>query len=134
MDPVLKLFPGCQMMMTSNDDVGNGQANGTQATAQKLFLKAGEHAQEIGIVVRGKLVFVQAVFASQVDHLLLRHNNKKVLPAQFKIKHKKISFTAQIPMPPDLCGGTDGKRRFKLKGMQLLLVSNAATTGHKLQG
>ena len=39
-----------------------------------------------------------------------------------------------MPMPPDLSANTDDKLGFKLKGMQLPLVSNAAATGHKWQG
>ena len=44
MDPVVKLFFGSQHMLVSNDDVINGQANGTQAQAMGLFLKPGETA------------------------------------------------------------------------------------------
>ena len=134
MDPVLKFFPGCQMMMVSNDNVGNGQANDTQAMTQKIVLKPGEFAEEIAFTVRGKIIFVRAVLASQIDHLLLRHNSKKFYLPEFKMKPREMFFTAEMPMPPDLSANTDDKRGFKLKGMQLPLVSNAATTGHKLQG
>ena len=44
------------------------------------------------------------------------------------------SFTANLPLPQELCHGNNIKRGFQMKGMQLPLVSNTATTGHKLQG
>ena len=40
MDPVLKLYIGCQVMLTANTCVRMGLANGTQATVKKVVLKA----------------------------------------------------------------------------------------------
>jgi len=37
-DPVLKLYTGCRIMLTVNRDVLQGEANGTQATVEKVIL------------------------------------------------------------------------------------------------
>ena len=76
----------------------------------------------------------RGVYAGQVDHILLRHNNKRVLPAEFKMQPIKFSFMAEMPLPADLCSDKDQRRGFKMNAMQLPMVSNIATTGHKLQG
>jgi hypothetical protein len=41
-DPVLKLFPGCPLMLTENMDVRNGQANGSRIKLQRVNIKDGE--------------------------------------------------------------------------------------------
>ena len=41
-DPVLKLYPGCPMMLTENKDVHNGQANGSRGRLKKVKVRAGE--------------------------------------------------------------------------------------------
>jgi hypothetical protein len=47
MDPVLKLYVGCPVMMTENFDVENCLANGTQAVVVKVVLKAGQQTSKI---------------------------------------------------------------------------------------
>ena len=39
LDPVLKIYKGCRVMLTTNIDVKNGQANGTQAFIDSVELK-----------------------------------------------------------------------------------------------
>jgi hypothetical protein len=41
-DPVLKLYPGCPLMLTENKDVCNGQANGSRVVLQRVTVKHGE--------------------------------------------------------------------------------------------
>jgi hypothetical protein len=41
-DPVLKFFPGCPLMLTENMDVCNGQANGSRIKLQRVNIKDGE--------------------------------------------------------------------------------------------
>ena len=38
-DPVLKLYPGCPVMLVANNDVKGGEANGSQATVTGIQLK-----------------------------------------------------------------------------------------------
>ena len=57
MDPVLRLYQNCRVMLPTNTDVKSGQAYGTQATFEKLVLKPGVTPQTIllsnGTPVRG---------------------------------------------------------------------------------
>ena len=44
------------------------------------------------------------------------------------------SFVAAVPKPASLQTHEDDREHFKMKAVQLPLLSNSATTGHKLQG
>ena len=43
-------------------------------------------------------------------------------------------FVANMPLPESICHGSITTRGFRMKGCQLPIISNTATTGHKLQG
>ena len=47
MDPVLLLYKGCNVMLTTNTDVKNGIANGTTALFEKLTLKRGATVKNV---------------------------------------------------------------------------------------
>jgi hypothetical protein len=85
MDPVLRLYRGCRVMLSCNSNVRKGQANGTQATFQKIILKPGEVPQQV--ILDGDIP-VAAVHASQVDHAVLRHTNSRIQPATFSLQPK----------------------------------------------
>lgn len=128
-DPVLKLYHDCPLMLIENEDVGNGQANGTSTHAQQVMLKPGK---ETFLVNLSEITAVHGVFASQVHSILLRHANKDIVPSQFKMQPKEFSFTTKIPT--DVLGLEESSVDVDLKGQQFPLVSNTATTAHKLQG
>ena len=65
MDPVLRLYKGCQLMLPRNNYVTDGQANGTQVTLEKIVLKPGETTQEVLLEHR---IPVAAVGADKVKH------------------------------------------------------------------
>jgi hypothetical protein len=50
------------------------------------------------------------------------------------MKPQTFSFTANLPLPFDLAANIPPTRKLSLKAIQLPVVSNTATTGHKLQG
>jgi hypothetical protein len=52
-DPVLKLYPGCPMMLTQNKDVYSGQANGSRVRLKMIN------------VIPGQLPMILEVAASQ---------------------------------------------------------------------
>ena len=123
-DPVLKLYPNCPMMLTANKDVPNGQANGSRTFLQDINIKAGEQPMIIELECGTK---VRAFFASQVSSLKLKHEAEDIVPQTFDAKPEKFSFTASITI--------EGERKCcKMNGHQFPIVSNTATTGHKLQG
>jgi hypothetical protein len=129
-DPVLKLYPDCPMMMTDNENVGAGRANGTRAKVQQVQLKPGEEAFHVELSNKTK---VPVVFASQVESVLLKHENNDIAPQEFELKPTSFSFEATIIADPNAFDG-DEKFTVAMKGNQLPIVSNTATTGHKLQG
>ena len=85
MDPVLRLYRGCRVMLPCNSNVRQGLANGMQATFQKVILKPGEVTQQV--TLDGDIP-VAAVRVSQVDHVVLRHTNSCIQPATFSLQPK----------------------------------------------
>ena len=73
MDPLLKLYKGCQLMLVFNNIVRHGEANGTTVTLISICLKPNIVPKQIII---GKLP-VKAFYASQVVSIVLKHNNPK---------------------------------------------------------
>jgi len=80
MDPLLKLYHGCRIMLPCNTSVREGQANGTRASLEKVILKSGELPQQ---VLLGNIVPISAVSANQVSYILLRHSNERIQPSTF---------------------------------------------------
>ena len=104
-------------------------ANGTQATFQSLVLKFGNTVSRT--TVDG--IEIDCVFASQVSHILLQHHGTGN-QSTFKLEPKKYSFTANYPTPEALRTGRIKTEKIKMTAIQFPLISNNATTGHKLQG
>ena len=129
-DPLLKLYKGCQLMLVFNNNVRHGEANGTTVTLISICLKPNIIPIQILI---GKLP-VKAVYASQVVSIVLKHNNPKILPNMFKLEPIEFRITARILKPQLLRMKEDDREMVKMKATQLPVISNQATTGHKLQG
>jgi len=131
MDPVLRLYPGIRIMLPDNIDVKNGQANGTQAVVEQIFLKPGEQTHQI--LLEGEFP-VTAVSCDQIAYISLRHCNERIQPSTFSLKPVSSTFKAKIPKPRALRVKGDETEQLKMKATQLPMVVNNATTGHKLQG
>jgi hypothetical protein len=131
MDPLLKIYKGCRVMLPANMKVKEGQANGTQATVEKIVLKEGQHVGQVRIC---EGIPVPAVYASQVSYILLKHSNERIQPSIFKVRPKQHTFTAKILVPHDLQIEKDERENMKMKANQLPVIINNASTGHKLQG
>ena len=131
LDPVLKLYIGCPLLLNENIDLDNRLANGTQATLVKVVLKPGQNTSKI--LINGALT--TAVFASQVSYLLLRHIPRDGRAGtEFKMKPKQHSgFSVNMPRPPGLRGRSK-TTKMTFSANQIPVVVNNATTGHKLQG
>ena len=71
MDPTLKVWYDFPMMMTENKDVASGKANGTQVILKKVVLK---HQQQISYIHINSIK-VKAVYAAQIDHVLVEQAN-----------------------------------------------------------
>jgi hypothetical protein len=133
MDPVLKLYIGCDVMLTENINVPSGQANGTQATVDQVFLNAGSQFHYITLQNN---IIVQAVYASEIDYIVLKHKNQRFQNIKFQVKPKTFRFKASIPIPSKMGAQKKNKSMdvVKMQAKQFPIVSNNATTGHKLQG
>ena len=77
---------------------------------------------------------VKAVYASQVLSPELLHTNQKIVPQTFLVKPKEWYLNANILKPRALQVKDDDHETLKMKATQLPVISNHATTGHKLQG
>jgi PIF1-like helicase len=132
MDPVLKLYRGCRVMLTSNTNVKAGQANGTQATVINIVLKPDVLPQNITLCTTNYTIY--AVLASQVSHIVLQHSNERVQPQTFSLQPRKYTFEASILKPRKLQFRNNERETVKMRGTQLPVIINNASTGHKLQG
>jgi len=131
LDPVLKLFRDCPLMMTHNEDVNENKANGTSVTLEQVVLKPGEEAF---LTTLDNGIQVKCVFASQVESLELRHVRKDVEKKVFSLKSEDHQVSAKWPMPVNLQVSGKAREMFPMKIHQFAVVRNSCTTGHKLQG
>jgi hypothetical protein len=129
-DPVLKLFEGCEVMLTENIDVINGLANGTQALVRKIILNQGSSYTTVKILNN---YTVKAVNASDIKHILLQHKNPNITQQLFKIKPKQVTFKTRLPVPQQFQFGKN-MPSVTMQAHQIRIIVNYATTGHKLQG
>ena len=123
-DPLLKLYPNCPMMLTLNNDVPNGQANGSRVFLKSVKAYPGEQPHllkmDCGATIR-------AFYASQINSLVLQHENDDILPQLFEVKAKEWTFHSKLQLG-------ESQVNVKMKGLQFPIISNSCTTGHKLQG
>ena len=79
---------------------------------------------------------VPATFASCVKSAIFEHVNKNVQPQTFSMEPKKFHAKVALPNSPKLMSSKNPKHRsiIPIELIQLPVVSNTATTGHKLQG
>ena len=131
MDPVLRLYQDCRVMLPSNSDVNAGLAKGTQATFNRLVLKPGVTPRTVKIADG---IPVNAVYASEVEHAEFTHENDRIDPALFSIKPKQNTFDAKILKPEALRTKKSPREKIRMRAIQLPVLINNATTGHKLQG
>ena len=128
---MLKLFYRCQLVLPFNNNVSGGEANGTNARLKKINLNSDIHPMIFKIC--GKIP-IKAVYASQVLSLELLHTNQKIIPQTFLVKPKEWYINANILKPRALQVKDNDRETLKMKATQLPVISNHATTGHKLQG
>jgi PIF1-like helicase len=133
MDPVLKLYIGCEVMITENIDVPNGLANGTRAKINKILLKQGFQYMTVSI---GDNLFVKGIYASQIESITMIHIMQNVQQRTFKIKPKATTFKAEISIPNSVILNhlQEIKDKIIVRFTQFPIIINVATTGHKLQG
>ena len=130
MDPLLKLYKGCQLMLVFNNNVRHGEANGATVTLISICLKP--NIVPIQIII-SKLP-VKAIYASQVVSRVLKQNNSKIIPNTFQLEPIEFRITTRILKPKLLQMKEDDHEMVKMKATQLPVMSNQPSTEHKLQG
>ena len=127
-DPMLKLYYQAPLMLVSNDDVPNGHANGTRVLLEAVVLNENKTTETVCL----DGLNCPAVEASWVDHFVcsLEEHPGKI----FHIKPRDLLCSAKAPIPRDIGGSVKATIKFNMSLIQLPLVVNNATTGHKLQG
>eukprot|EP00542_Grammatophora_oceanica_P008275 CAMPEP_0194065664 /NCGR_PEP_ID=MMETSP0009_2-20130614/85594_1 /TAXON_ID=210454 /ORGANISM="Grammatophora oceanica, Strain CCMP 410" /LENGTH=294 /DNA_ID=CAMNT_0038718533 /DNA_START=1542 /DNA_END=2426 /DNA_ORIENTATION=- len=128
LDPVLKLYRGCQLILTISVSVGQGQANGSTYTFQRACLKRS--ARVFHVDVDG--ASVPAVFASDVSYLMVLDGAGKSIKLT---SPESRTFYANYPVPFSIrTGNRKPTSKIQFSATQFAVVSNDATTGFKLQG
>ena len=85
-------------------------------------------------MLSGDNIPVAAVLTSQVSHLVLHHCSDRVEPPTFSVQPKKYTFKAKLLKPRALQTKPNDRETVEMKGYQIPVLINNATTGHKLQG
>jgi hypothetical protein len=130
-DPVLMLYLTKPVMINKNESVHSGVANGTKARIIKILLK--KDCRKRTIKIGGKII--TAVTANEVERVVLKHENEDISPKVFTMRPQPHSFAARLPLPEcQQSGGVKNTQKVLMTGIQLPIISNNATTGHKLQG
>ena len=142
MDPVLKLYYNCPVMLTNNIEVEKGMANGTEAYLKKIILKPNQKFFEIKIRnslfelnnnnnINNYYFAYKAIFASQIKEV---HLESAVNKAKLVLNPTSFTFKAKINPKSNINSKINLKFDRKMKAIQLPCVSNCATTCYKLQG
>ena len=135
-DPGLLLYYKRPMMINNNLVVGNGIAKGTKAYIQKIHLKPNKTIRYTIIGPKNSGIQVPVVRASDIAQIAMRHESPDVNSPVFLLEPKtKQTFRAKVPYPDSFqVGGQTSTRLLYMRGTQLPILCNNATTGHKLQG
>ena len=124
------------MMVNNNGDVGNGIAKGTKAYMEKIHLKPGKTIRYTTIGPKNSRIKIPVVQASDISRIAMRHESPDVVSPVFMLEPKtKQTFCSKVPYPDSLqTGGQTSAQMLYMRGTQLPILCNNATTGHKLQG
>jgi hypothetical protein len=125
--PQLCLFSGCNLMLTENEDVLKGKANGTTCLFRKLILKPGARAEKIQMYG----YWVNSISIEDVEFMVLRWEDCDHFAGNFQLKPKVGTFRVKYP----ICEfGLNTRIQTSIELQYLSVIVNHATTGHKLQG
>ena len=125
--PLLCLFFGCNLMVTQNEDVLLGIANGTVCKFRKVVLKQGVELEKI----RMYDYWVHAVTMDAVDYIEVEWQDCDHFVGTFRLKPQVAAFKVKYP----ICEfGLNTRIQTSIELQFLPVIVNHATTGHKLQG
>jgi hypothetical protein len=129
-DPFLKTFHRVPMMLTENEDVPNGIANGTIGELSKVVLK------EFGLTHIHKInidgYWVNCIESQFVEKLVFYHGKDMNLIHEVFANEYNCSVDMPLNLMPELM--EEERYDVKMKIHQFPVLINHATTVHKLQG
>ena len=127
-DPCLKLFVGCPIMVSVNDFKKQGIVKGTTGKFRGVIMKNGK-APTVELWNGYK---VNTVDAADVEMIQCDFTKKKETDTTktFNLSTKTFEVTIKVPIN----NGTNFIKLSKCKILQFPLNNDLATTGHKLQG
>jgi hypothetical protein len=125
--PLLCLFSGCSLMVSQNEDVLNGIANGTVCKFRKVVLKQGVELEKI----RMHGYWVHAVTMDAVEYIEVEWEDCNHFEGKFCLRPQVAAFKVKYP----ICEfGLTTRMQASIELQYLPVLVNHATTGHKLQG
>jgi hypothetical protein len=116
-------------MYTENTDVANGEANGTPLCYLVKIQLDNKTTEEDFKLMNIDGVWVRTIDASKVEYLLCRFAGTD---KQFKVRSQVNQCS--INMPIELIAGIKKKHSLNATINRFPVLTNHATTGHKLQG
>ena len=130
--PMLKLYYGCDVMLTDNQDVENNLANGTVGKFVGIKLVENISVDDLDIIeINGYLV--HCVEAKDVHRLLLQL--QEPMEKIIEIKCEERTVTVQFPdVTIEKNNGDYMRLKRKMKLLQFPVNLAMARTTHKLQG
>lgn len=128
-DPLLKLYIGAPVMLTENEDVKNGIANGTTGKIKSIILKDGALENLHLIKIDG--YEVNCIDANLVNVIMIEIERPNQPPTEFSMS--PVEMKARVLMPIETFGRIE-HFDVQISCSQFTFLVNHATTVHKLQG
>jgi hypothetical protein len=125
--PLLCLFSGCMLMVTLNEDVVNGIANGTTCIFRKVVLKEGAELEKIKMYG----CWVHTISIDSVDFIEVEWQDCDHYVGRFQLTPESAAFSVKYPISEF---GLNTRIHASIDMTYLPVLVNHATTGHKLQG
>ena len=125
--PLLCLFSGCNLMVTINEDVVHGIANGTTCLFRKVVLKPGTELEKIKMYD----VWVHTISIEFVEYIEVEWQDCDTFIGRFCLTPEVGVFRVNFPISQF---GLNTRIQASVQLLYFSVVVNHATTGHKLQG
>jgi len=131
-DLMLKLHWRIPLKLVTNDDVPNGQTDGTRVVLESVVLKEGVSPSKVSL----DGLECPTVDSSDVDHFVCTSETvSEIDPVKtFHIKPRSMVCAIKAPLPKAIGGNVQATVNFTVGLCQLPMLSNVAAAGYKLQG
>jgi len=125
--PLLCLFSGCNLMVTLNEDVVHGIANGTTCKFRKVVIKPGAELEKTKMYG----CWVHSISMDDVEFIEVEWQDCDHFVGKFRLTPEVGTFRVKYP----ICEfGLNTRIQTSIELQYLPVIVNHATTGHKLQG